>query len=179
MAEYTLSSRTGITPYRVGTGTHRIVTPDASTTANAGQLIKVGQVVQFDGGASSAAHRIVQASTGGSPLLSTSIVGVAAQADTSDGSTTNLGDGKRQISVWAAGGEFKFQTNISNIQSTVVNTGLALKWDSTLGCHYLVANSSAADQAVWVTEVLSPGDTNGFVAGRFFSTRVAPAIINR
>lgn len=177
MAEYTLSSRTGIFPYRSAAGSHRIVTPDAST-CTAGNLIKVGQVVQFDA-TSSAAHRIVLASTGGSPNLSTNIVGVAAASDTSDGSTLGLGEGKRPISVWAATGEFKFQTNISNMAPTLVNTALTLKWDSTLSVHYLVANSSAADQAVWVTEVLTPGDTNGYVAGRFFSTRVAPAILNR
>ena len=152
-------------------------TPDASTCA-AGAQIRVGQLVQFDT-TSSATHRIVRSSTGTTPLLSTNFVGVAAADDTSDGSTLGLGEGKRQISVWGAMGEFLFPTNIAGTASTLVNTALALKWDSTLGIHYAVANSSAADQAIWVTEVIGVGDTNGLVAGRLFSTRVAPAIANR
>jgi len=182
MADNVLSSRTTIRPYRTRTGSPRIVTPDASTCANAAALIKVGQVVQFDA-TSSAAHRVVQASTGTSPNLSTNIVGVAAQADTSDGSTLGLGEGKRQLSIWAADPttEFLFPTNIAGTASTLVNTGLALKWDSTLGIHYAVANSTAGDQRILVTEVPSHmlGDTNGFVVGRFFSTAVAPAIAAR
>lgn len=176
MADYTLSSRSVITPFRCAHGSPRIIgSLDASTTANAAGLIKVGQIVQMDGGTSSAAHRLVQASTGGLPNLSTSIAGVAAQSDTSDGSTTGLADGKRQISIWAAfpGTEFKFPTNLVTA-STLVGTGLAIKWDSTLGIHHLAANSTAGDLRVIVTEVLNAGDTNGYVVGRFYSSAVTP-----
>lgn len=178
MADRTLSSRSMIRPYRTRTGSPRIVTPDASTCTTA-NLIKEGRVVQFDA-TSTATHRVVLASTGGSPNLSTNIVGIAAQPDASDGSTLNLGDGKRPISVWAADGatEFLFPTNVAGTTPALVNTGMALKWDSTLGTHYLVANSTAGDQRVWVTEVPADlmGDTNGYVVGRFLSTAVAPAI---
>ncbi len=181
MADYTLSSRTIIEVYRTRSGSPRIVSPDASTCTTA-NLIKVGHVVQFDA-TSTATHRIVLASTGGSPNLSTNIVGIAAQADTSDGSTLGLGERKRQLSVYAAdpATEFLFPTNIAGTASTLVNTGLALKWDSTLGIHLAVANSTAGDQRIWVTEVpdWSLGDTNGFVVGRFLSTAVAPAINGR
>ena len=181
MADNVLSSRTIIRVYRTRTGSPRIVTPDASTCTTA-NLIKEGRVVQFDA-TSTATHRIVLSSTGTSPNLSTNIVGVAAQADTSDGSTLGMGEGKRQLTVWAAdpATEFLFPTNIAGTTPALVNAGLALKWDSTLGIHYGVANSTAGDQRIWVTEVPSQflGDTNGFVVGRFLSTAVAPAIAPR
>ena len=150
---------------------------DASTCVST-SLIKVGHVVQFDILTETGSHRLVKASTGGYPNLSTNIAGVAAAADESDGSTAGLGDGKRPISFWAAdkNTEFLFQTNIAGTASTLVGTGLALKFDSTLNCHYLAANSTAGDQRVTVTQVINPGDTNGFVVGRFFSSAVSPAV---
>jgi hypothetical protein len=182
MADRTLSSRTTIRPYRARGSSPRIVTFDASTCANAAALIKSGQVVQFDA-TSSATHRLVQASTGANPNLSTNFVGIACGNDTSDGSTTGQGEGKRPISVWAAepNTEFLFPTNVAGTTPGLVNTAMALKWDSTLGIHYAVANSTAGETRITVTEVpdWTVGDTNGFVVGRFLSTAVAIAISPR
>lgn len=180
MAQITHSSKTGIFAFRTRTGSPRILSPDASTCASTAR-IQAGQVVQYDA-TSSAAHRIVRASTAaGDPNLSTNICGIAAATDDSDGSTAGLGEGKRRISVWAADGEteFLFPSKISAVASTLVGTALALGFDSTLGFHYLQANSTAGDRRVWVTEVQNPGDTNGFLWGRFTSTAVAPNVLNR
>ena len=180
MAQITHSSKTGIFAFRTRSGSPRILTFDASTAVST-SLIVAGQVVQFDV-TDGATHRIVKASTaGGHPLLSTSIVGIAAASDVSDGSTSGLSERKRQIPVWAADGntEFLFPSKISNVASTLVNTALALGYDSTLNFHYLAANSTAGDRRVWVTEVQNPGDSNGYLWGRFFSTACAPAAQNR
>lgn len=180
MADYTLSARDKIRPYRSHAGSPRMLTADASTCGSTAR-IAVGNVVQFDA-TDSAAHRLVRTSTGTlGGILSTNIVGVAAAADESDGSTSGLGEGKRPISVWAAapGTEFIFPAE-GVLASTLVNRGRALKWDSTLGIHVcLVSNSTAAVLPVQITQVLNPGDTNGYVVGRFQSTAVAPAIASR
>jgi len=181
LADITLSSLTVIRPYKSRAGSPRIITPDASTAVSTA-LIKVGQVVQFDTGTSSAAHRVIRCSTaGGHPNLSTEFAGIAAASDTSDGSTTGQGEGKRQISVWAADAntEFLFPTKIAGVASTLVGTALALGFDSTLAIHYLAANSTAGDRRVWVTEVPNPGDTNGYVAGYFTSTAINPTVGRR
>lgn len=180
LAEITLSSRTIVRPWttRLANGTP-LGTFDASTCVSTA-LIQVGQIVQFDT-TSTATHRLVKASTAGYPNLSTNMVGIAMSADTSDGSTTGLGEGKRPITValFAPGAEFLFPTNISAVASTLVNTGLALKFDSTLNIHVLAANSTAGDQRFWVTRVINAGDTNGFVVAKPISTAVAPSVYAR
>ena len=177
MAQISHSSRTGIFAFRTRTGSPRIISPDASSAASTA-LIQAGQVVIFDA-TDGFTHRVVRASTAaGHPNLLANIAGIAAASDTSDGSTTGLTNGARRISVWAADGEteFLFPSKISAVASTLVGTALALGFDSTLGFHYLVANSTAGDRRVWVTEVQNPGDTNGFLWGRFTSSAVSPAV---
>ncbi len=177
MADYTLSSRDSIRPFRVRAGAQPIMTFDASTCVST-NLIKVGDVVQFDA-TDSAAHRIVRSSTGTlGGILSTNYVGVAAQADTSDGSTAGLGEGKRPISVWAARAEAEFKFPAAGtIASTLVNQARALKWDSTLSIHVVaLGNSTAAVLPVLITQVFNPGDSNGYVAGRFVPSAVAPVV---
>jgi hypothetical protein len=177
MADYTLSSRDRIRPYRSRAGSPRTVTKDASTSVST-SLIALGDVVQFDA-TSTATHRVVRSSTGTlGGILSTNYVGVAAQADASDGSTTGLGEGKRPISIWAADPqtEFKFPAE-GTLAATLVNAARALKWDSTLGIHVVaLGNSTAAVLPVVITEVFNVGDTNGYVAGRFAAAAVAPSI---
>lgn len=174
MADVTLSSRTGIRPYRSRAGSPRIVTfPAASTCASTARIVS-GQVVQLDA-TSTSNHKVIRASTAaGHPNLSTTIVGVAAQTD--DGTTTDP-----MLSIWAqdANTEFIFPTKIAGTASSLVGTALALGFDSTLAIHYAVANSTAGDLRIWVTDVINAGDTNGFVVGRFVSTAVAPAVWTR
>ena len=183
MADLTHSSRSIVRPYRTRTGSPRITSLQESTAASTA-LIAVGNVVSFDL-TDSAAHRIVRCSTsaGVTPILSTSIAGVAAEASTSDGSTTGLSNRlNRRLSVWAAdpGTEFLFPTKVV-IDSTLVGTGLELSWDSTLNIHHVSANSTAGDQRVWVTDIPpgTQGDTGGYLIGKFFSTAVSPAVTLR
>ena len=136
--------------------------------------------MQFDILTETASHRLVRASTAaGHPNLSTNFAGIAAGSDTSDGSTFNATT-RRRMSYWAAdeNTEFLFPTKVVTAD-TLVGTALALGFDSTLGFHYLAANSTAGDRRVWVTEVENPGDTNGRVWGRFTSTAVSPISLSR
>lgn len=181
MADFALSSRCVITPKRSKKGAPSIQQYEASTAVSTA-LIAYGQVVSFDL-TSSATHRIVRCSTasGQTPILSTTIAGVSAGADTSDGSTLGLGP-SRKIPVYLADDdtEFNFPTKLV-IASTMVGLGYELSWDSTLGIHHISANSTAGDCVVTVTGVddTKLGDTGGYVYGRFFSTAVSPIVAAR
>lgn len=180
MADYTHSSRSVVRVYRSRHGSPPINSYDESTAASTA-VIQVGQVVMFDPAESSAAHRVSRCSTasGQSPIQPVNVVGVSAQGSTSDGSTTGLGSEGRKLSIWEATPdvEFLFPTKVV-IASTLVNTGLELSWDSTLGIHHVSANSTAGDRVVRITGVVpgTVGDTGGFLVGRFYSSVVAPAI---
>ena len=176
MAQITHSSRTCIAGFRTRTGSPRIITRHASTCASTA-LIQYGNIVIADA-TDTAAFRVIRASTAaGHPQVLANIIGVAASADTSDGSTSGLSAG-RPINIYAADGatEFLFPSKISAVASTLVGTALAVGWDSTLNFHYLTTNSTAGDRRVNVTEVQNPGDTNGFLWGRFQSTAVSVAV---
>lgn len=179
MADVSHSTRSGIRPYRVQSGSFPTRAFDESTSVST-SVIAGGQVVMFDA-TDGATHRIVRASTasGQTPIMAVNVVGVSAGGTGSDGSSGTIGQESRKVTVYlaTADAEFLFPTKVI-IASTLVNTGLELSWDSTLGIHHLSANSTAGDQTVRVTGVIpgTVGDTGGFIVGRFFSSVVAPAI---
>ncbi len=175
MADVTLSSRTTIEPYRSRAGSPRILTPPVASTRASTAAITPGVVVHFDT-TSTSNHKIIRCSSAvATALQSTTIVGVAAAPDPADGSVDP------KISVWAADAntEFIFPTKIAGTASSLVGTPLSLCWDSTLNINYAMASSSAGTEAIWCTDVINPGDTNGYIVGKFFSTRVSPAVWTR
>jgi hypothetical protein len=176
MAQISLSSNTGISPYRSRAGSPRIATFQGASTAASTAIIRVGQVVQFDV-TSTSAHRLVRSSTGTTAIVSTTIAGVAAGAFSPDGVSASTGS----LSIWAADGqtEFKFPTKIAGTTPELLGTLMSLEFDSSLSIHYLRANSTAGDQRVRITEVLNPGDTNGYVVGVFISSACSPAVCQR
>lgn len=175
MADITLSSRTTIRPYRSRAGSPRIGTYPAASTRASTAAITAGVVVQFDL-TSTSTHKIIRCSSAATltGLLSTTICGVSAGVD--DGTTTDPA-----ISVWVAdpNTEYIFPTKIAGTASTLIGTPLSLAWDSTLSIHFLFPSTGAGSESVWVTEVPGVGDTNGYVVGKFFSTRVSPAVWTR
>src|SRR5688572_1117832 len=181
MADVSHSSRSGIRVYRSRYGSPPTTTYDESTSVST-SVIAGGQVVMFDA-TDGATHRIVRCSTasGATPILATNIVGVSAGGTGSDGSSGTVGSEARKVSVWQAAPdvEFLFPTKMV-IASTVVNTGLELSWDSTLGIHHVSANSTVGDHLVRITGVIpgTVGDTGGYLIGRFFSSAVALAVSN-
>lgn len=175
MADVTLSSRTTIRPYRTRTGSPRIITLAVASTKASTAAIQPGNVVQFD--LTSTSHfKIIRCSSAvATALQSTTIAGVAAMADPNDGSVDP------KISVWAADGatEFVFPTKIAGTASSNIGTAMSICWDSTLSISYAMASSSAGTEGIWCTDVINPGDTNGYIVGKFFSTRVSPAVWTR
>lgn len=176
--DLTNSSRTTPRPYRSRKGDFTISHFEPSTCVSTA-LIKYGDVVQFDVNVSSNNFRIVKSSTmANAPnVLSTAFIGLALDADASDGSTTNQGT-KQKVAVVLADSqtEFLFPTKATVAQhaSTLVNTRRAIGYDSTLGMFYCdVANSTAGDATLIITEVLDPGSSNGQVVAKFVSTNVA------
>lgn len=175
MADITLSSRTAVRPYRSRAGSPRILTPPAASTRASTAAITAGVVVQFDL-TSSGGHKIIRCSSAvATALQSTTIAGVAAASDPNDGTVDP------KLSIWAADAntEFVFPTKIAGTASTLIGTPLSLCWDSTLNINYAMASSSAGTEAIWCTDVINPGDTNGYIVGKFFSTRVSPAVWTR
>lgn len=164
-----------IRPYRVRAGQPLTLTRDASTCASTA-TIRVGNVVKFDIVTETASHRLVRASTTAGIDLSTNIAGIAAQSDTSDGSTLSA-NGARPLTFWAAdqNTEFLFPSKIAGTASSLVGTILILGWDSTNQIHYADAGQGSSGR-IYCTEVITVGDTNGWIVGRFLSTAVSPAI---
>lgn len=174
MADVTLSSRTLIRPYKSRSGSPRIITPPVASTRASTAAITPGVVVQFDL-TSTSHHKIIRCSSGvATALLSTTIAGIAAQ-----GEDTSVTDGP--ISVWAADNntEFIFPTKIAGTASSLVGQPFAICWDSTLNINYAAPSTAGGTEAIWVTEVINAGDTNGSIVGRFFSTRVSPSVWTR
>lgn len=177
MADFTHSSRSTVRVYRSARGAPQIKAFQESTCGSSA-VIQAGNVVSLDIAASTANHRIVRCSsaTDADPILSTAIVGVAAQGSTSDGSTTGLGTKGRDLIVFLADEttEFLFPTK-AVLGSSLVGTPMRLQWESTLHFHY--ASVSTGDPRIWVTGLpdnATAGDTGGYIVGKFTSTAVAP-----
>ncbi len=181
MADYTLSSRDSISAYRSRKGSPYIRAFQESSCASTA-TIALGNVVQLDGGSTGDVHRIIRCSsgTGTTPLLLGGIVGVAAQASTSDGSTATLSNyTNRQLSVWVADAdtEFKVPTR-EQIRPALIGMGCEVNWDSTLNINLVSIASTAGDARFTVTDILpaTVGDTGGYVIGRFHSTAVSAVV---
>ena len=177
MAEITLSSNSIVRPYRAAKGSPRILHIQGSTFA-AGSSIVLGDVVSSDTAVGSNAFRAVKMTA---HIPSTAIFGVAASNDAQDGSTGANGLGapsSLKIPVWIAERDTEFigytkDAGSTACQSTLVGTLRCIARDSTLGIWYVdTANSTAGDVRIRITDVPSPGDTNGAVVFRFLSTAV-------
>jgi hypothetical protein len=177
--DLTNSSRTSPRPYRSARGDYQIRAYEPSTAASTA-LIRYGDVVSFDVNTSSNNFRIVKSTSSSNAVLSSVYLGIALGADDSDGSTTGQGS-KNKIPVCLADHttEFLFPTKatVAQHQSTLVNTRRAIVYDSTLAIYYCdVANSSAAEASLLITDVLDPGSSNGQVLAKFHSTSVARTV---
>jgi hypothetical protein len=184
MADKTNSSRTVPRPFRSRYGTYQIAHFEESTAVSTA-VIRYGDVVQFDVNVSSANHRIVKSSTMANVpnVVSSALLGIAVSNSTGDGSTTGLNSSaigvnqNKLISVCLATPqtEFLFPTKSSVVTSSVIGSRRALGYDSTLSMFYVdIANSTAGDATVVVTDVPEPGnDANNPVIVKFLSTATA------
>lgn len=160
-----------------------------TSTCVSSNLIKAGCPVSFDTVAATASHRIVRCpSSGGAAgdvLLTTNIIGVAIESDTSDGSTAGVGV-NRKIGVVLATDNQEFLGFLEGdlpSASSIVGLQRGLSWDSTRNIYAISStNSTTADFSVVITglppndNASSLGDTNGPVYFKFISTRTAPVL---
>lgn len=185
MADWTLSTATCFVPRVVGGGFPRIMYRQESTCASTATITN-GLVVTADTVVSTGGTRLVRApSSGGNGgnLLQvgiTSLLGVAAEGSTRDGSTTGLSTPDNcKLGFYAAGPgqEFKGWLKGSGpVASSLIGLQKAIIFDSTLKTHFIDStNSTAALAAVTITGFPSEcnGDTNGPVYFKFLSSNIS------
>jgi hypothetical protein len=132
--------------------------------------ILLGRVVALDVNTDSNAGQILPSSQTAGVVMSTAIVGIAAEAAQGPGSTNTRGT---VISVWEANPliEFRANTQGANLGSSQVGKMKALVWDSTLTIHKVdLSNSTLINVRVVVTQLIdNEGDSGGAVAFRFLA----------
>ena len=195
MADWAGTSNSLIRPYRHPSGSPPIRYYEEDTCA-ATAIIRRGDVVSFDTVVASASHRLLRAPSSGGDgtnLLQvgvTSLLGVAAQGSTGDGSTTGLqssvgtraNEGKR-IGVYLADPQTEFLGYLSSAGAgpaiasrNLIGLRRPLIYNRTEHNFFIDStNSTAALAAVVITDIPSEsvGDTNGPVIFRFMSSNVA------
>ncbi len=194
MADWAGTSNSVLRPYRHPHGSPQIRYFEESTAASTA-TIRRGDIVSFDTVVASASHRILRApSSGGngSNLLQvavTSLLGIAAENSTSDGSTLGLASsvgtrsGNRQIGVFIAdaGSEFLGYLSSAGAGPAVASRSLigsrkSVIYDRNQHAFFVDStNSTAALAAVVITDIPSEsiGDTNGPVIFKFLSSNVS------
>lgn len=194
MADYTINS--GSNPYhgrtRKGSATPSIGYFQEATCAST-LVIKLGDIVSQDTTVSTGGFRIRQAyraGGNGANLLSIGqhIVGIAAEASTSDGSGTGLsseGSGlvqNRKIGVFLADGDTEFvgYLSSSNVSaSSLIGSQKSVVYDATNHVFLIDStNSTAALVTVTLTGVPegTAGSTSGPMYFKFLSSNVSEAV---
>ena len=196
MAQWDGTTNSIIRPYRHPSGSFPVRYYEESTCA-ATAVIKRGDIVTFDTVVATASHRILRApSSGGTGtnLLQVgirSLVGVAAENSTSDGSVTGLTSNglrpswNRKLGVFLATPETEFIGFMSTagavssqaVLSTLIGVQCPVTYSRTLNRFLLDSTNvtTSALFAVVITDIPSEsiGDTNGPVVFKFLSTNVA------
>lgn len=140
------------------------------STGISSNVINVGMVVGLDVNVATNGNLIVPSSLTSNTVVSTAIVGVAAENSTAIG---NNNAQFTQIPVWDANPsqEFRARTRNGTLQSTLVGSNShSILWDSTLRIHLINVGASCATTPVNVviTELLdNVGDSGGAVAFKF------------
>ena len=192
MANWTIGTGSVMTHGRTryGAGTPAIQYFQESTCPST-QVIKYGDVVSRDTTTSTGGLRIRRGySSGGNGgnllLIAQTILGIAAEASTSDGSTAGLVDPssaapgtaiKRKIGVFVAEPDAEFLGYLSAGASASSNNGdnFAVRFDSTNQV-WMVDSTNSTAALVTVKQTGIPegteGDTNGPVYFKFLSSNV-------
>jgi len=169
MADITLTSGMVMRPYRSPWGAF----PTKGFALSSGissNAILLGRIVGLDVNTDSNASQILPSSNTNGDVVSTAIVGVAAESPSGGavGSTNTRGT---VISVWEANPsvEFRAQTFNANLASSQVGKLKEIKWDSTLNIHLidLAASTATAVRAIVTGLIDNEGDSGGAVSFRF------------
>jgi hypothetical protein len=185
MAQWTLNAGNYFRPYRAMGGDARIRHFQCSTCASS-DVITVGMVVNFNTVVTTGGGIVQAPSSGGNGgnLLQvgiTSLIGIAAESDTSDGSTTGLSNRyNRRIGVWLAADQTEFLgwcKGAGVVGTTMIGQQKAIIYDTTLATYFIDStNSTAALAAVTITDVpeYALESTNGPVVFKFLSSNISP-----
>lgn len=169
MADITLTAGNIMRPWRSPWGAFPIRGMPLSTGISSA-VIAVGQVVCLDVNSTSFQNCIIPSSLSSAVVVSTAIVGVAAENPGAASGTNTQGT---VIPVWEANPnvEFRINTRKGLLNSTLVGQYRDIEWDSTLKIHLL--NVGAAALAVPMPRVVitglidNSGDSGGAVTVRF------------
>jgi hypothetical protein len=171
MTDFVLTSGMVARPYKCPWGAFP-TKGFALSTGISSNAILLGRVVGLDVNTDSNAGQILPSSQTAGVVMSTAIVGIAAESPSGGavGSTNTRGT---VISVWEANPmvEFRAQTQGANLASSAVGKLKALVWDSTLTITKVdLSNSSAGVQRCLVTGLIdAEGDSGGAVSFRFLT----------
>lgn len=169
MADLVLSSGNILRPYRSPWGAFptRGFPLSSGISSNA---ILLGRVVALDANTDAKSRCILPSSQTAGVVMSTSIVGVAAESAIGPGSTNSSGT---LLSVWECNPmvDFRANTQGANLSGSQVGKVKALVWDSTLTIHKVdLSNSTAINVRVVVTGFIDNlGDSGGAVSFRFLT----------
>ena len=170
MADFTLSSGNICRPYRSPWGNFPIRGFTISTGISS-NVIQLGRVVSLDVNTATNGSRILPSSQTAGVVMSTAIIGVSAEAVSSNDSTAAA---DRVIPVWEANPQVEFRANTQGavLASSQIGINKALVWDSTLTIHKVdLSNSTLINVRVTVTQLIDAiGDSGGAVAFRFLAS---------
>ena len=173
MTDFTLSSGMICRPYRSPWGAFPTKGYALSTGISSNAIV-AGRIVGLDVNTDTNASQILPSSQTAGVVMSTAIVGIAAESPALPGSTTTRGT---VISVWESNPavEFRAQTQGAVLASSAVGKLKAIVWDSTLGIHKVdLSNSTAINVRCVVTGLIdSEGDSGGAVSFRFLTNDIS------
>lgn len=140
------------------------------STGISSNIIYVGAVVGLDVNSTAFQNCIVPSSMTSNTVVSTAVVGFAADSSTNLSNANNIAQGV-VFPVWEANPmvEFRARTRNGLLNSTLVGQAHSLLWDSTQHIHYVNVGASSATTPfnVIITDLIDQtGDSGGWVAFR-------------
>lgn len=173
MTDITLSSGDYMRPYKEP---FPIVKFMKLSTGISSAIIRVGEVVGLDVNSTSFQDCIIPSSLSSNAVVSTAIVGVAAEGPgAAAGGPSSTNSQGTQIPVWEANPnvEFRARTGHGLLNSTMVGQVKGIFKDSTLNIYLVECGASSlttAQPRVVVTGLLdNSGDSGGAVTFRFIT----------
>lgn len=169
MTDITPTSADFVRPFRSPWGAFPTRDMKLSTGISSNSF-SVGQCVSLDVNSTSYQDCIVPSSMTSNTIVSTAVVGFAADASTNNSNKNNVAQGT-SYPVWDANPmvEFRARTRNGLLNSTLVGQAHAILWDSTAQIHLVNVGASSATTtfSVIITQLIdNPGDSGGAVAFR-------------
>ncbi len=171
MTDFTLSQGSIMRPWRSPWGAFPVKAMAISTGISSA-VIRVGQLVCLDVN-STRNDRVIPSSLSSNVVVSTAIVGVAAEGPGAPGTLSSTNAAGTVIPVWEANPnvEFRVHTRKDVLSSTLVGQYRDLEWDSTLFIHLVnvgAAQLTTPQPRVVITGLIdAPGDSGGAISVRF------------